>query len=346
VGEPTVKGESTVMTSSRMRPVLVGLNSAPLLLFIAVFLMFGSLSPHFLEGRNLLNILVQSSSTAIVAIGMTFVLITAGVDLSVGSIMFVAAAAAGKLMLNGAPLWLALVVIVMVGLAGGLINAFLITRLRIVAFIVTLATLYLGRGFALWLTQTRAMNLPDSLMILGNARVGGVPLPVLVLLLILLLAHLTLSRTPFGRQVYAVGQNLEAARKAGINTSCILASVYVISGFCAALGGIVSLAQLGAVSPTFGTNKEFSAIAAAVLGGTSLFGGRGQVFPGTLLGAILIQTVENGLVILNADPYLYPMITSAIIFSAVMIDSLRSALLAKWSRRRIRVEQPAQLSRS
>lgn len=327
------------MKSARANPLLLALNSAPLLLFVLVFLAFGSLSPKFLEPQNLVNILIQSSSTAIVAIGMTFVLLTAGVDLSVGALMFVAAAVAGKMTLNGAPLWLALVVIIFIGLAGGLVNAFFITRLRIVAFIVTLATLYLGRGFALWLTQTRAMNLPDSFLLMGTTRLGGVPLPVLILAGILLVAHLVLTRTPFGRQIYAVGQNVEAARKAGINTGRILASVYVISGFCAAVGGIVSLAQLGAVSPTFGTNKEFSAIAAAVLGGTSLFGGRGKVFPGTLLGAVLIQTVENGLVILNADPYLYPLITSAIIFLAVLMDSARTSLLAKWSRRRIRVEE-------
>jgi ribose transport system permease protein len=246
--------------------------------------------------------------------------------------------------LNGAPLWLALVVIIFTGLIGGVVNAFFITRLRIVAFIVTLATLYLGRGFALWLTQTRAMNLPESFLQLGTARALGVPLPVLILVCILILAHLVLTRTPFGRQVYAVGHNVESARKAGINTGRILASVYLISGFCAAIGGIVSLAQLGAVSPTFGTNKEFSAIAAAVLGGTSLFGGRGHVFPGTLLGALLIQTIENGLVIVNADPYLYPLITSAIIFLAVLIDSIRTGLLAKWSRRRIRIDKPASAS--
>jgi ribose transport system permease protein len=329
------------MTSSRSRPLLLLLNSAPVLLFLGVFALFGWLSPRFLEPQNLVNILIQSSSTGIVAIGMTFVLLTAGVDLSVGAIMFVAAATAGKLALNGAPLGLALAAIVLVGLAGGLINAFFITRLRIVAFIATLATLYLGRGFALWLTQTRAMNLPESFLLIGTTRVAGVPLPVLLLAGILLLAHLVLTRTPFGRQIFAVGQNAEAARKAGINTRRLLASVYVISGFCAAAGGVVSLAQLGAVSPTFGTNKEFSAIAAAVLGGTSLFGGRGNVFPGTLLGAVLIQTVENGLVILNADPYLYPILTSAIIFVAVLMDSVRTGLLAKWSCRRIRVEESA-----
>ena len=323
------------------RPLLLALNGAPLLLFAGVFLAFGSLSPKFLEWDNLVNILMQSSSIGIVAVGMTFVLLTAGVDLSVGAIMFVAAAVAGKMTLGGAPLWLALTVIVLIGLAGGMINAFFITRLHVVAFIVTLATLYLGRGFALWLTQTRAMNLPDNFLQLGTARVAGVPLPILIFAGILLVAHLVLMRSPFGRRIYAVGKDVEAARKAGINTGRILASVYVISGFCAAAGGIVSLSQLGAVSPTFGLNKEFGAIAAAVLGGTSLFGGRGKVFPGTLLGAVLIQTVENGLVVLHADPYLYPLITSAIIFAAVLMDSLRTSLLAKWGRRPIRLEKTA-----
>jgi ribose transport system permease protein len=324
------------MTPTRRRLTLILLNNASLILFGGVLTVLSLLTPAFFTSSNLANILVQTSSTAIVAIGMTFVLLTAGVDLSVGAIMFLAAAVAGKMSLNGAPLWLALMAIVVIGVLYGLLNAFFITRLRIVAFIVTLATLYLGRGSALWLTQTQAMNLPDSYLLLGTTRLAGVPLPIVVLAGLLVVAHLVLTRTPFGRQLYAVGNSIEAARKAGIRVTLILGSVYVISGFCAAVGGVVALGQLGAVSPTFGTNKEFGAIAAAVLGGTSLFGGRGGVFPGTLLGAVLIQTVENGLVILNADPYLYPLITSAIIFLAVLIDSSRTALLERWSRRPIR----------
>jgi len=327
------------MSLSRTHPFLLVLNNASVVLFVVVLTAFGLLSPKFLTAPNLVNILIQSSSTAIVAIGMTFVLLTAGVDLSVGAIMFVAAAVAGKMVLGGAPLWLALVVILLIGLVSGVINAFFITQLRIIAFVVTLATLYLGRGFALWFTETRAMNLPPSFLALGTDKLLGVPLPIVIFVFVLATAHLVLTHTPFGRQIYAVGQDLEAARKAGIRTDRILASVYVISGLCAAIGGILSLAQLGAVSPTFGSNKEFTAIAAAVLGGTSLFGGRGQVFPGTVLGAVLIQSVENGLVILNADPYLYPLVTSAIIFVAVLTDSLRSALLARLSRRHIRIEE-------
>ena len=314
------------------------LNSAPLVLFAVLCAVFGVLSPRFFDPTNLGNILVQSSSTAIVAIGMTFVLLTAGVDLSVGAVMFVAAAVAGKMALGGVPLAAILPAMLLIGALGGALNATFITRFRIVPFIVTLASLNLARGFALWLTETRAINLSSSFLEIGAGRFAGVPLPILLLAAITLAAHVTLTHTPFGRQIYAVGHNREAARKAGVRTTPILVAAYVICGMCAAAGAIVSLSQLGAVSPTFGLQKEFSAIAAAVLGGTSLFGGRGRVFPGTLLGAVLIQTVENGLVILNANPYVYPLFTAAIIFCAVLLDSIRMRVLASWSRRPIRLE--------
>lgn len=314
------------------------LKHSSILLFVVVWLVFAFLSPKFLTAGNVMNILVQSASTGIVAVGMTFVLLTAGVDLSVGAIMFLGAAVAGKLVLGGAPLPLALGAMLLVGLAFGAFNSLFVTRLRMIPFVVTLATLFLGRGLALWITETRAMNLPETFLRLGTDKLLGVPLPVVVLATVVGLATLVLARTPFGRQVYAVGQDLPAARKAGIQTNRILAGVYLICGFCAALGGILSLAQLGAVSPTFGEKKEFAAIAAAVLGGTSLFGGRGHVFPGTVIGAVLIQSVENLLVLEDADPYLYPLITSAIIFVAVLIDSLRNRLLVKFGRRKIRVE--------
>ncbi len=327
------------MNISRQRFLLSALNHATFILFAVVLAVFGLLSPKFLTAGNLANLFVQASSTAVVGVGMTFVLLTAGVDLSAGAIMFVAAAVAGKLTLAGEPLPVALLAIVGVGMLAGTVNALLVARFGILPFIATLGTLYGGRGFGLWLTQTRAMNLPDSFLALGTAKLGGVPLPLVVGALVVALAHVTLTRTPFGRQIYAMGNNLETAKKAGLKTRRLLAAVYVLSGLCAALGGILSLAQLGAVSPTFGMNREFTAIAAAVLGGTSLFGGRGGVFPGTVLGAVLIQSVENGLVILNADPYLYPLVTAAIIFLAVLLDSTRSRLMAHWSRRRIFVEE-------
>lgn len=326
------------MSAAPSRLVLGALRHASPLLFALVIAIFGALAPKFLSLDNALNILVQSAPTGIVAVGMTFVLLTAGVDLSVGAIMFVAAAVAGKMTQAGQPFPLVLVTMLAIGLACGGVNAFFITRLRLVAFIVTLALLFVGRGFALWITQTRAINLPDSFLQLGSTRLAGIPLPLCALGIVVLAAHLVLTRTPFGRQIYAVGNHPENARKAGVATTRIIAAVYLISGLCAALGAILSLAQLGAVSPKFGDSYEFKAIAAAVLGGTSLFGGRGAVLPGTLLGTVLIQSIESGLVILNADPYLYPLVTAAVIFVAVLVDSTRHRVLAHLNRRRIRPE--------
>ncbi len=329
---------SPVATPLRLRL----LNQASPILFALVLVVFGVMSPAFFSAANALNILTQASSTGILAVGMTFVLLTAGVDLSVGSIMFVAAAIGGKLAVSGTPLPVVLAVMLGIGVLYGALNAFFITRLAIMAFIVTLATRYFGRGLGLRITETRAMNLPENFYELGAARVLGVPLPVLAVVAVALAAHLILTRTPFGRQIYAVGGDLDAARKAGIPTRAILFSVYVICGLCAAMAGIVALSQAPAVSPGFGNNREFMAIAAAVLGGTSLFGGRGAVFPGTVLGAVLIQTIENGLNILNVNPYLYPLITSAVIFVAVLLDALRNRVLARAARRKIFVEaEPA-----
>jgi ribose transport system permease protein len=279
---------------------------------------------------------VQSSSLAIVATGMTFVLLTAGIDLSVGSIMFISAAVAGKMILAGSSLWPAAGAVLLAGAVCGGVNAVLISGAGVLPFIVTLASLYGFRGLALYITETRAMNLPDELLRIGTGTLAGIPVPVCVLAVTTAAAQFTLAATPYGRQLYAIGNNPEGARKAGIRVATLIASVYVISGFCAALGGLVSVAQLGAVSPTFGNGREFAAIAAAVLGGTSLFGGRGSVVPGTLLGAVLIQAVESGLVIVNADPYLYPMVLAGIIFAAVLLDGIRHRQLQRRNRRTIR----------
>ena len=313
------------------RPAMARLaRLAPLVLFACIFLTFCALSPAFRTTSNVKNILVQSSSVAIAATGMTLVLLTGGIDLSVGAIMFLSAAVAGKLVVGGwvpglapVPAWLAVLAIVPFGLLFGAVNAALIAGCGMLPFVVTLGTLFIGRGVALQITQTRALNLPPEFRSIGLANVLGVPFPVLLLGATVGVAHVVLTQTPFGRQLYALGNSPDAARKAGLRTTRLVAAVYLASAGCAALAGIVSVAQLGAVSPTFGWQREFAAVAAAVLGGTSLFGGRGSVLPGTLLGALTIQTVETGLNIVNADPYSYPVVVGCIIFAAVLIDRLR-----------------------
>jgi ribose transport system permease protein len=312
------------------------LNQTPLILFVAVFVTLGALSDRFRDPHNLLNILIQSSALAVVATGMTLVLLTSGVDLSVGSLMFVSVAVCGKLLEAASPLWLALSAGCLIGVAGGLVNGLMVVGLRVIPFVATLGWLFIGRGFGLWLTNTRAMNMPEAVTELGAARWLDVPVPVVVMTATAAAAQWFLSCTSWGRQIYAIGYDRSAARKAGVRVRAITFTAYVLCGLCAALSGILSLTQTGAISPSFGQQREFAAIAAAVLGGTSLFGGRGHVLPGTVLGAVLFQAIENGLVILNADPYLYPLIVSGIIFLAVLLDTTRSRLSARLRRRHIR----------
>lgn len=320
---------------------MLALKNVPLILFVLVFIIFGLLSPRFFTYKNFENILVQSSYVGIIGVGITFVLLTGGVDLSVGSNMYLSAAIAGVFILgNGLPVWLAVVVTILVGAIVGLVNAFAVTWLRIVPFIVTLGTLAVARGLGLTFTQSAAITFPESITALGSQRLFGlIPWPIIIFAIITLIAYIILTQTTFGRQIYAVGNNEEAAKKAGINTRLVLMSVYVISGVCAALGGLISVAQLGVANAGFGTGQEFNAIAVAVLGGTSLFGGRGNVFPGTVLGAILIQMVTAGLIYTRVDIYLQPLVYGVIIFLAVMLDSLRTTQLEKLQRRNIRVEK-------
>ena len=283
---------------------------------------------RFWTVENALQITAQAAPTVVVATGMTFVLLTAGVDLSVGALMFIGAGVAGPLAVAGWPLAAVAAVMAGVGLAGGLLNAVLVTRFRLVPFVATLATLYIGRGVGRWITETRAINLPDSFAALGASSWLGVPVVAWVAAAVAVAGQFVLSATPFGRQLYALGANPEAARKAGVNTVAILTVVYVISGACAGLGGLLALSQLGAVSPRFGELYEFDAITAAVIGGASLYGGYGRVLPGAVFGALLLKIIFSALVSMQANPYLYPLITAAVIFAAVLVDTLRRRLLA------------------
>jgi ribose transport system permease protein len=324
------------MRTDGQRLVLLLLQNTPAILFLVLVVAFSLLSSRFMTVTTALNILTQSSHIVIMAIGMTFVLLVAGVDLSVGSNMYVAAIVLG-LYLKDAPLAIALPAVLLAGLAFGVINAILITWLRITAFIATLAMLFVGRGICLFLSDTKMIFMGRTITTLGRAALLGIPLAIWIFVGVFAIAWVVLRQTPFGRQIYAVGADPDAAAKAGINVRRILFSVYCICGVCAALGGFVSLTQVAAASASFGLNKEFPVIAAAVLGGTSLFGGRGGV-GGAVFGAVLIQTVETGLTMINADPYIYPLVVSAIIFVAVLVDSLRTEFLERLERRQIRAE--------
>lgn len=329
------------MQKIRDKTLATTLRHTPLILFAVVFAIFGLLSPRFLSVQSFENIVKQASYVGIMAVGMTFVLLTAGIDLSVGSNMYLSALVAGVLIRDvGLPVPLALAACLATGLLFGLINALIVTRLRIIPFVATLGTLWVGRGLGLWLTKSVPVEFPETVTRLGAQRLfGTVPAPTAVFVAVVVFAVVVLHWTALGRQIYAVGNDVEAAQKAGINTNRVRSIAFVFCGFLAALGGFVSVAQLGIVNAGFGEYKEFDAIAAAVLGGASLFGGIGSVFPGTVLGALLIQMVTVGLVSAQVDLYLQPLIAAGIILLAVLLDSVRTGQLARLSRRHIRVEE-------
>lgn len=328
----------------RMQTMLHWLLSwTPLWLLAAIWLTFVLLSPQFRRLDTLHQVLVFSSSTGILAVGMTFVLLTAGIDLSVGAVMLVGAAVAGKIMLGNGSMVTAVAAMLLIGACWGAINGLLITRWKMIPFVVTLAMLFIGRGAGLWITETRAMNLPDRFRVLATGSLWMIPVPVWILAISLLAAHVLLAHTPLGRQVYAIGVSAEAARKEGVPVARNQLLMYMLCSLYAAIGGTITLAQINTVSPTFGEGRELTAIAAAVLGGVSLFGGRGGV-AGAALGAVLIQTIDTGLSTVDADPHLridideyyYPLITGGILFLSVLTDSLRKGWTDGSQRRLIR----------
>jgi ribose/xylose/arabinose/galactoside ABC-type transport system permease subunit len=318
------------------------LRNATLIMLAGVFAYFGLSADNFFSGENLLNIVKEASFVGVIAVGMTFVLLTAGIDLSVGSNMYVSAMTVGYLLQvpglqGGFGVFAGFAVGLATGAAFGAINGFCVVFLRITPFLVTLATMVAGHGLVTAITESFGIDYPAPFIAFGAASLLGIPVPVAIFAVVVGAAHLVLAHTPFGRQIYAIGSDLGAARKAGIDTGRIIFTTYVISGAAAALGGVTLIALVGRLNQTFGVGREFDAITAAVLGGTSLFGGVGSAF-GAVVGSVLVQTVEAGMVFAKVNLYLQPMVLAGIIFIAVFLDSLRDARLLKLRRRFIRTE--------
>jgi ribose/xylose/arabinose/galactoside ABC-type transport system permease subunit len=289
--------------------------------------LFAFLSPYFLTSDNLLNIALQTSVNAIIAAGMTYVILTAGIDLSVGSLVaFTGIVATSSLSFGGntaAMYMIALASGIGTGAVSGFLAGKLITTFRITPFIVTLALMTVWRGLAFVVTDGRPVwELPPEFSLLASERMLGIPLPAIIMAMVMAVSAVSLTRTRFGRHVYAVGGNPEAARLAGINTNRVLTIVYTISGGLAGLSGVLLAARVNSGQPNAGLMYELDAIAAVVVGGTSLFGGRGSI-AGTLLGALLIGVLRNGLNLLNVDSYLQQVIVGVVILAAVMSDRSR-----------------------
>lgn len=315
----------------------------PFILFVIVFVIFGVSTKNWFTVTNFENIIRQSSYIGILASGMTFVLLTGGTDLSVGANMFLSGSVAGILIAKGAPVWVGILACLLVGTIFGCVNAFFIVKMKVLPFVVTLSTLTAGRGLTLILTKSEAINLPPQLVSgIGSGRLFGVlPYPILFFVVVALIASVILKYLPLGRQIYAVGNDKEIAKKAGINVDRILTFVYIFSGFLASLAAIVSVSQIGNITAGFGVGDEFDAISASILGGTSMAGGAGTVFPGAIIGTLLIQMVEAGLVYMQVDIYVQPLVSAMVILTAVFLDSIRTKYIRKLEQRNIRTEEAA-----
>lgn len=286
-------------------------------------------SPYFFTLRNIFNVLQGMSTIGVMAIGTTMVLIAGGLDLSVGSVLAVGAVFTARLMTyNGFNPWVAVLGGLLAGLALGLVNGLLITRAKIVPFIATLATLSIGRGLAFLLAAGKygvASNVPmrdPGVAYLGAGYIGPVPVPVLIMLALVVISAVFLGNTVLGRQIYAVGSNVRAARLSGISVERVQLFTYIVAGGLSALAGVITTGLLATASTNVGQGIELDVIAAAVIGGTSLNGGEGTIV-GTLIGAAIMAVVRNAFVLLGLPLHLQVMIIGVVILLAVGLDRRR-----------------------
>lgn len=278
-------------------------------------------TPRFLNINNILNVLTQVSVNAILAIGMSFVILTGGIDLSVGSTLALAGAIAATFAKgsNGGIL-VPLLIAIVLGAIIGLFNGLFVSKGKMQAFIVTLASMTIFRGATYVYTNgTPVSGISGNFINIGNKKIAGIPMPVLIIFLIFIIAWYILTQTRYGRYVYALGGNEDSARLSGINTNKVKTLVYVISGITAALAGVIVTSRVGSASPNAGAGFELDAIAAVVLGGTSLSGGEGSI-TGTLIGAMIIGVLNNGLNLMNVSPYYQSIVKGAVILFAILLD--------------------------
>lgn len=281
-----------------------------------------ALTPHFLTVSNLLNVAQQTSINAIVAVGMTFVIISGGIDLSVGSIVALAGVALGAMLQTGYPLPVALAGSLAAGTACGMLNGALVSVGGLPPFIATLGMMSAARGTALVFTEGRPISgFDDGFRVLATGSIGFVPAPVVVMILVYVVAHLVLTRTIFGRYTYAIGGNEEATRLSGVAVRFHKTMIYGTSGLISAIAAIVLTARLNSAQPIAGMMYELDAIAATVIGGTSLMGGQGTL-AGTLVGALIIGVLRNGLNLLGVSSFLQQIVIGVVIVSAVLVDTM------------------------
>ena len=282
------------------------------------------LSPSFLSSKNIFNILRQTSINAIIAAGMTFVILTGGIDLSVGSILAISGAVCASLLASGQSIAIGVLASIIIGAGVGFLNGFIISKGKLQPFIATLATMTVLRGLTLVFTDGKPITLGSSDLAINFGKIGGgeilsIPTPAIIMILVFAVCAYILKNTKMGRYTYALGSNEEATKLSGLSTDKIKIWVYTISGVLSAIAGIIITSRLYSAQPTAGTGDELAAIAAVVLGGTSLTGGKGKI-GGTIIGALIIGVLSNALNILDVSSYYQMMVKGVVILIAVLLD--------------------------
>ena len=304
-------------------PRRAGLAIVLLLLVISA----SFISSHFLNPINILNVLRQVALYGLLGVGMTFVILTKGIDLSVGSTVALVGVVGALLMERGVPIPLMIPICLALGAVVGAVNGFGVSYWRIPAFITTLGTMVMVRGFALMLADggtVKPGKAAEDFFFLGGGYLFGIPTPIYVFVIVCILAGVTLKLTPFGRAVYAVGSNEEAAHLSGVNVPLVTFGVYIIGGVLAALSGLIFLSRLSVGDPNSGLGLELEAITIAVIGGASLFGGEGTVI-GTIGGAMVLAIIANVLNLAGVSPFSQQVVKGAIIILAVLMETGRKA---------------------
>ncbi|MCB6365412.1 ribose ABC transporter permease [Intestinibacillus massiliensis] len=298
-------------------------NSGILIALLVLCVIFTINSPAFLTRVNMINVLRQISMNAIVAFGMTLVILLGGIDLSVGSIIAVSGCSSVILIVNGCPLWLGVLVGLAVGALFGFITGTIVAMAKLPPFIVTLAMMTIGRGIAYIFTGGKPTRFDaEAFNQIGNGYVGIIPIPVIIMLVTMVLCSVLLNKTMFGRHVYGVGGNRQAAKFSGIKIAKVEIAVYTICGLLAAVSGIIMASRLSGAQPTAGDGQELDAIAAVVLGGTSMSGGVGRI-GGTIIGALIIGVLNNGMNLMHLSYYWQLVVKGLIILFAVYVDALK-----------------------
>ena len=295
-----------------------------LIILLAVILFFSLATKRFFSLSNIMGLLHACAPIAIVAAGLALVVMTGKLDISIGSVSFFSCAVGAILMTRmGVSPALALPIVVALGALCGLLNGLVCVYLGVNPLITTMGSMFIFRGLALQLTGSRVISIPQSLRTFGNFRIGPVFLDVIIAILFLLVVHVLHTRSPSGRRVMALGNGAETAARLGVRVKTVSLATFMISGLCAGIGGLFAIFQMGAVTLQMGTGQEFTAIAAIVIGGISLFGGEGAIFPNYILGILTLGIIENGLNHLGASPYVYPFVRGGIILLAMYADSLK-----------------------